>query len=457
MSLDQAEQTSDSDVRFHLHSQTNPRGHIENGPFVATRGKGAHVYDDSGKSYIDAMAGLWCTSLGFDNARLAAAASKQYAQLGYYHSFYGRTNPVTAALARKLVELAEIPGGKTYFTTSGSEANESMVKFAWIYHAARGKPTKRKVISRHRAFHGSTIVAASMCGLEMMHREFGLPLPGFIHTLCPDNYTGRLAGETEAAFVARLAFELERQILREGPDTIAAFIAEPVMAGGGIIPPPAGYFEAIQSVLAKYDILLLDDEIVCGFGRTGNWFGFQTVGMKPDMMSMAKGITSSYFPLSAVVMRPEIYEAIEKANAEGTVLGHGFTNGGHPVGAAVALEAIAIYEEMDVVGYVRRIGALLHERLAAACAGSPIAANLRGVGMMYGVELVADPSTGLPFAPARKVGAQLASLAMERGLIVRAMRDTIGFCPPLIVGEAEVEEIGSKFEDSLHALALAGY
>jgi len=438
-----------TDLAYHLHSQTNPQALSREGAYIIVKGDGTHVIDENGKRYIDAMAGLWCASLGFNNQRLGRAAAKQYEELGYYHSFYGRTNPKAATLSKKLVELAGMQNGKAFFVTSGSEANETMVKLAWLYHASRGKPTKRKVIARDRAFHGSTIVAGSMCGLEMMHREFGLPLPGFLHTLCPNTYRVKLPGESETEFVARLAGELERLILREGPDMIAAFIAEPVIAGGGIIPPPEGYFEAVQKILAKYDILCLDDEVVCGFGRTGNWFGRETVGMVPDMMSLAKGITSSYFPLAVVIVSPKILEAVERYNEGGTSFGHGFTNAAHPVGAAVAAETIAIYEELDIVSHVRKMGALLHQTLTHVTKDSPIVGNLRGVGLMYGVELVEDPATGSPFAPARQVGARLAASAYEHGLVVRAMRDTVGFCPPLIIDERDVEEIGSKMEKAL--------
>lgn len=449
MNFDADTTLDDIDVSYHLHSQTNPDAHNQDGPYIVSHGDGPYIVDEQGRRYIDAMAGLWCASLGFNNQRLAEVAAQQYKRLGYYHSFYGRTNDPATQLSKKLVELTGMEGGKAYFTTSGSEANETMVKFAWLFHAVRGKPTKRKIIARDRGFHGSTIVAGSLCGLESMHREFGLPLPGFLHTLCPHPYRVKLEGETDGQFVTRLAAELERMILREGPDTVAAFIAEPVIAGGGIIVPPAGYFEAIQKILKKYDVLCLGDEVVCGFGRTGEWFGKDAVGMKPDMMALAKGITSSYFPLSAVVITPEIYEAIASVNKGGGALGHGFTNGGHPVGAAIALEAIAIYEEMDITARVQHIGAMLHERLQEACNGSPIVGDVRGIGLMYGVEFVEDIQTGAAFAPARQVGSYFAAQAYERGLVTRAMRDTIGFCPPLIVKEAHVSEMVSKFKDTL--------
>ncbi|MFA6155086.1 aminotransferase, partial [Mesorhizobium sp.] len=392
------------DVASQLHSQTNPTRLEENGPLIVTRGEGIHVFDDSGKSYIDAMAGLWCASLGFNNQRLAAAANRQYGELGFYHTFFNRTHAPATDLAEKLLELTGMEGGKTYFATSGSEANETMVKLAWIYHTVRGKPTKRKVIARDRAFHGSTIAAASMCGLTFMHREFGLPIAGFLHTLCPDPYRNMLPGEGEEQFAQRLADELEKLILREGADTIAAFIAEPINAGGGIIVPPASYFAKIKKVLDKYDILCLGDEIVCGFGRTGNWFGKKTVGMQPDMMALAKGLSSSYFPISAVVMAGEIYDAVKEFNKQGGSFGHGFTNSGHPVGVAVSLEAIKIYEEMNVVDHVRQMGKRLRGHFDHMAGLFPFIGDVRGEGLMLGIEIVADRATRTPFDPSLEAG-----------------------------------------------------
>ncbi|MFE0753206.1 aminotransferase [Inquilinus sp. NPDC058860] len=442
------------DIAFHIHSQTNPKLFEEKGPLVVARGEGARIYDGSGQVYIDAMAGLWCASLGFANERLAAAATKQYSQLGFYHTFFHRTSDAVASLAEKLVELTGMVGGKAYFATSGSEANETMVKLAWIYHTVRGKPAKRKVIARDRAFHGSTIAAASMCGLEFMHREFGLPLPGFLHTLCPSPYRGMLAGEDEAAFVERLAAELEVMILHEGPDTIAAFIAEPIHAGGGIIVPPAGYFARIRAVLAKYDILCLDDEIVCGFGRTGNWFGKETVGMKPDMIALAKGLSSAHFPISAVVVAPAIYDALYEFNRQGGAFGHGFTNSGHPVGVAVATEAIRIYEEMGVVDHVRRMGARLRSHFEEIGRVSPIVGEVRGAGLMLGIELVEDKATRRAFPPERQAGPTFDRLAYESGLIARCMGDVLGFSPPLIVDERDVDEIADRCAASLKRLEI---
>jgi len=440
------------DVVSQLHSQTNPTRFEETGPLVVARGEGIRVFDDAGKPYIDAMAGLWCASLGFNNDRLAAAAARQYAELGFYHTFFNRTHAPATELAEKLVSMTGMEGGKAYFATSGSEANETMVKLAWIYHTVRGKPTKRKVIARDRAFHGSTIAAASMCGLTFMHREFGLPISGFVHTLCPDRYRNMLPGETEEQFVDRLVSELEKLILREGPDTIAAFIAEPINAGGGIIVPPATYFEKIQAVLKKYDILCLDDEIVCGFARTGNWFGKETVGLKPDMMALAKGLSSSYFPISAVVLAPEIYDAVKEFNKQGGSFGHGFTNSGHPVGVAVALEAIKIYEEMNVVEHVRTMGARLRGHFDDMASRFPFIGDVRGEGLMLGIELVADRETRKPFDPALQAGLNFDRIAYENGLIGRCMGDTLGFSPPLIVTEKDVDDIAGLCEKSLKQL-----
>jgi len=440
------------DVLFHLHSQTNPRLHAQTGPLIFTRGEGVYVHDAQGKRYLEAMAGLWCTSLGFSEGRLKAAAAAAYDQFGFYHSFNHKTPDVTIDLAEQLVALSPIPDAQAYFATSGSEATETMVKLAWVYHAARGKPGKRKVIARDRAFHGSTIVAASMCGLPRMHREFGLPLPGFLHTHCPDAYRGARPGESEEAFASRLAADLEAMILAEGPDTIAAFIAEPINAGGGIVVPPRGYFAKVEAVLRRHDILVLGDEVVCGFGRTGNWFGCQSVGMRPDMVALAKGLSSSYFPISAVLLGRPIRDALDEMNKAGELFGHGFTNSGHPVGAAVALETLRIYHEMDVVAHVREMGPRLKAGLEAIAARSGIVGQVRGEGLMIGVELVADPSSRTAFDPALKVGALFDAQALRNGLIIRAMGDTIGFCPPLIISAPEIDEILDLFARTLRAV-----
>jgi len=446
--------TVHNDISYHIHSQTNPLLHEQEGPMVVVRGEGAHVYDADGRCYVDAMAGLWCASLGFSNKRLIAAATKQYEKIGFYHTFFHRTSDIVAELAETLVHLSGMESGKAYFATSGSEANETMVKMAWLYHKVKGKPEKRKIIARMRAFHGSTIAAASMCGLPFMHREYGLPLPGFLHTTTPDPYHGPAPGQSEAAFVDSLIADLEAMIEAEGADTIAGFIAEPIMAGGGIIVPPAGYFARVREVLQKHDILLMADEIVCGFHRTGNPFGQDTVGMKPDMMSLAKGLSSSYFPISAVVVHGKVYDALCEFNRAGGVFGHGFTNSGHPVGAAVASEAIKIYEELDMSTHVRAIGGKLKQRLAAMAESSPIIGEVRGAGLMIGVEFVADKANRTRFPEEQKVGGTFDRIAFKNGLIMRCMGDTVALSPPLNIDDAVAEEILEKFESTLHELTM---
>jgi 4-aminobutyrate--pyruvate transaminase len=441
--------TEARDVLFHLHSQTNPTLHAEIGPLVMTRGEGVHVYGADGKRYLEAMAGLWCTSLGFSDKRLKAAAMAAYDKFGFYHTFNHKAPDAVIDLAEQLVALSPIPDAQAYFATSGSEATETMVKLAWVYHAARGKPGKRQIIARDRAFHGSTIVAASMCGLPRMHREFGLPLPGFLHTHCPDPYRGPQPDETLDAFTDRLAADLATMIEAEGPDTIAAFIAEPINAGGGVVVPPKGYFGKIEAVLRRHDILVLADEVVCGFGRTGNWFGCQTVDMQPEMMALAKGLSSSYFPISAVLLARPIRDALAEMNKAGELFGHGFTNSGHPVGAAVALETLRIYHSIDVVGHVRAMGARVRAGLEKIAAASSIVGQVRGEGLMFGVELVADPAIKAAFDPALKVGSAFDAQALENGLIIRAMGDTIGLCPPLIIKSHEVDEMLHLFAQTL--------
>jgi 4-aminobutyrate--pyruvate transaminase len=443
------------DVLFHLHSQTNPTRHAEVGPLVMTRGEGVYVFDSHGKRYLEAMAGLWCTSLGFSEQRLKDAAAAAYDKFGFYHSFNHKTPDVTIDLAEKLVAMSPIPDAQAYFATSGSEATETMVKLAWVYHAARGKPGKRKIIGRDRGFHGSTIVAASMCGLPRMHREYGLPLPGFLHTHCPDTYRNSLPGESDEAFGDRMAADLEAMILAEGPDTVAGFIAEPINAGGGIIVPPKDYFAKMEAVLRRHDILVLGDEVVCGFGRTGNWFGCQTVGMTPDMVALAKGISSSYFPISAVLLGRPIRDALTEMNKAGEIFGHGFTNSGHPVGAAVALETLRIYDEMDVVAQVRARGAQLKAGLQEIAAQSRIVGQVRGEGLIIGVELAADPASRTAFDPALKVGAMFDEKALENGLVIRAMGDVIGLCPPLIISSSEIDELLSLFAKTLRSVEAA--
>lgn len=434
----------DNDIRFHLHSQTNPQALQANGPIIMTAGDGPYVTDDNGRRYLDVLAGLWCATLGFSNARIAGVAKDAYENLAFYHSFGGRASPAAIQAAEAISSLVPIPDAKVFFATSGSEAIETMIKLAWLHFRVIGQSSRRKVIARDRAFHGSTIFAASLTGLPHMHREFGIPIEGIVRVAAPDPYRGKAAGESDADFAARLARDLEETILAEGPETIAAFIAEPVNAGGGVIVPPEGYFPAIQAVLRRYGILFLADEVVCGFGRTGQWFGSQTFAIEPDMMAMAKGLSSSYFPISAVAVAPAIHGSIAEGNKEGTNFGHGFTNSAHPVGAAIVLDVLAAYRDMDVLARVNSLGEGLRQRLVAAIGDCDIVGDIRGCGLLHGVEIVADRGSKRIFDAELRVPQMIEALAMQHGLMLRPQGNVIAFCPPFIISEQHLDEMTEK-------------
>ncbi len=440
------------DVEYHLHSQTDLRAHERDGPQIISRGDGCWVIDDGGRRYLEAMAGLWNTALGFSESRLADAADAQMRKLPYYHTFYHKTPDVCIDLAEKLVKMAPAPMSKAYFTNSGSEANDSAVKLVWYLNHARGRPEKRKIIARRRGFHGVTGVAASMTGIPRMHVDFGLPLPGFLHVTCPHLYRDGRPGESEAAFADRLAAEIEDLILAEGPDTVAAFIAEPVMGAGGVVVPPAGYFEKVQAVLRRHDVLMIADEVICGFGRTGNMWGSETFGIEPDILTCSKALSSGYFPIAAVLLSEAIYAEIADNSARHGGFGHGFTGSGHPVGSAVALETIRIIEERDLVGHVREVGPRLMDGLRELGA-HPLVGEVRGVGLIAALELVADKATGAPFDPKLKVGGLAQDLALEEGLIVRALGDSVAVTPPLVISAEEVDELLARLGRTLEATA----
>lgn len=444
--------TSRSDIAFHFHSQTDPRRHEDIGPLVVVQGEGARVRDAEGKSYFDGMASLWCASLGFSHPRLRAAADRQMAELATYHSFNHRTNLPAISVAETISELAGWPEAKVFFTNSGSDANDTMVKMAWYYHAARGRPGKRRIISRTGAFHGSTVMGAALSGLPHMHRMFNLPDLGVIFAATPDTYRGRRKGESDADLSARLAAELEAQIIAEEPDTIAAMILEPVMGAGGVLVPPEGYLPAIETVLRRHDILMLCDEVVCGFGRTGAWFGHQTMGASPDMMSTAKALTSGYVPMGAVVMRDAVYQAIADAAHEQGIFGHGFTYSAHPLGAAVAQETLDIYREIDAPACCAVLGAVLGRELDRALGAHRNLGDIRRCGFVAGVELVEDRDTARAFAPERQVGRRVEQACRNRGLILRNMGDTISICPPLTVSEAELAWLADTLAEAVEAV-----
>ena len=433
------------DLAHHLHSYTNARALERDGALVIDRGEGIYVYDNDGKQYIEAMSGLWSVAVGFGEKRLVEAATRQMSKLPYYHTFTSRTHEPSADLAEKLIQMAPVPMSKVYFTNSGSEANDTAIKMVWYRSNALGKPEKKKIISRIKGYHGVTIASASLTGLPNNHRSFDLPLPGILHTTYPHYRLFAQEGETEDAFVARCAKDLEDLILKEGPETVAAFIGEPVMGAGGVIVPPAGYWEAIQAVLSKYDILLIADEVICGFGRTGEMFGTTAFGLQPDIITVSKQLSSSYQPISALLINENVYAPLADESARIGTFGHGFTASGHPVAAAVALENLAIIEERDLVGNARELSPLFLKRLKAL-EGHPLAIEARGVGLIGALEL--KPREG--FA-AGQLGPKFAALMLDRGVIGRAIGDSIALCPPLIINEQQIGAIFDTFEASLDA------
>ena len=440
------------DVEALLHPYTNAVQHRKTGPHVIETGEGVYVYDEDGKRYIEGMAGLWCAGLGFGDAELIDAAKEQLDKLPYYHLFGGRSFEPAIELAEKLKDIAPVPVSKVIYQSSGSEANDTQIKLAWYYNNARGKPEKKKIISRVKGYHGVTIVAASLTGLPYNHKHFDLPVDRILHTGTPHFWRDARDGETEAEFTARLAAELEEMIIREDPDTVAAFIAEPVMGAGGVIVPPEGYFPAIQAVLEKYDVLCIDDEVICGFGRTGNWFGAETFGMQPTSISMAKQLTAAYAPLSAVAINQDMAEAIEGQSGEVGVFGHGFTYGGHPLGCAMGVKTLEIYEKRNIVGHVRDMSPLF-KRHMDRLAEHPLVGEARVAGLMGGLELSPDPASAAAFETPGKVAPYLSNELLKHGVILRAIGDTLAFCPPMIINEDEINALFEPLETCLDATA----
>lgn len=442
------------DVAYHLHSYTNARAHQETGPLIIDRGEGAYVFDNSGKKYLEAMAGLWSTAVGFSEPRLVAAATAQMQKLPYYHNFASRSHGPAVDLAEKLIQMAPVPMSKVFYTNSGSEANDTVLKLLWYRSNAMGQPKRKKIISRHRGYHGVTIASASMTGLPNNHRSFDLPIANVLHTACPHHYREAHEGESEEEFATRLATELEEMIITEGPDTIMAMIGEPVMGAGGVVVPPATYWDKVQTVLRKYDILLVADEVICGFGRTGKMFGSTTFGMEPDILVMSKQLTSTYFPLSAFMINERVFEAIADESHSIGVLGHGFTGAGHPVGAAIALENIRIIEECELVANAAEVGAYMQSELRKLCE-HPLVGEVRGIGLIAAVELVLDKNSKTAFEKPGQLGAQVAARLMEHGVISRAMLDALAFCPPLIVTRADIDGMVSALRKSLDETAAS--
>lgn len=428
------------DVETLVHPYTNQATIRETGPLVLERAKGIHVYDVDGRAYIEGMAGLWCTSLGYGNEELAEAAYKQMKRLSFTHLFGGKSHDPAIELAEKLKEIAPVPISKIFFVCSGSEANDSQIKMVWYMNNALGRPKKKKIISRIKGYHGVTIASASLTGLPYNHADFDLPIAGILHTSCPHHYRYSKDGETEEEFASRCAVELEELILREDPDTIAAFIAEPVMGAGGVIVPPKGYFEKIMAVCEKYDIYMIADEVICGFGRLGKWFGSEVMGYKPHSISIAKALTSAYMPVGAVMIPEIMYDALVTESKKLGTFGHGFTYSGHPVGCAVALKTLEIYQREKIIEKAATKAPQFQSHIKAL-GDHPMVGEARGMGLVGAVEMVSDKRTKQAFDPKKGVGARAVKFAEDEGVILRTLGDTIALCPPLIITPEEIDDL----------------
>ena len=441
------------DIEYYFHPVTNARRHEQVGPMIISKGKGVYVYDDMGKEYIEAMAGLWSVAVGFGEDRLVQAAARQMSELPFYHSFSHKSHPTAIALAERMVKMSPGNMGKAHFVNSGSEANDTVVKMIWFYNNARGRPEKKKIISRIKAYHGITMMSASLTGLPNNHRDFDLPFPQIKHVSCPHHYRFAEAGESEEEFATRLAKEFEDKILAEGPETVAAFIGEPVMGAGGVFIPPRTYWTKMQEVCRKYDILIVVDEVINGFGRTGNVWGSDTYGIKPDFMICSKQITSSYVPLASITFTNEIYNVIADNTAKIGTFAHGFTTAGHPLAMAVAMENLDIIEERNLMGRVNELSPHFLERLHSF-KDHPLVGETRGVGLIGAIELVADKKTKAGFEKPGATGLKLAELGHEEGVIFRPIGDILAFCPPLIITDKQIDDIFDGFGRALDRLTV---
>jgi 4-aminobutyrate--pyruvate transaminase len=437
------------DIETLIHPYTNLDSFRASGPMLIERGEGIYVWDSEGNRYIEGLSGLWCTALGYSEPELIEAANKQLREIPFTHMFGGKSHERAAELAEKLKAISPHPTSKILFCGSGSEANDQQMKLVWYYNNARGRPKKKKFISRQRGYHGVTVASGSLTGLPGNHRDFDLPIAGIRHTDCPHYYRYAEPGQTEEEFSTRLAGNLEKMIIEENPETVAAFIAEPIMGAGGVIIPPQGYFQKIQAVLDKYEIYFIADEVICGFGRTGNMFGSQTFGMKPDSISVAKALSSAYVPIAAVTIGEDMYQAMLDESRKIGTFGHGFTYTAHPVAAAVAAKTLEIYEKRNIVGRVRSLAPKFESRVARL-AEHPLVGHSRAKGLLGAMELVADKPSKSAFDAKAGISAAVVAAAQENGLIVRALAgDIVAFCPPLIIEEGEIDDMFNAVERAL--------
>ena len=444
---------SSRDIAYHLHSYTHPKTLVKEGPHIINQGDGIYVYDDNGKKFIEGMSGLWCTSLGFSEEELIKTITEQLRKLPFYHSFAGKTADPAIDLAENLIENAPVKMSKVFFANSGSEANDTAIKIIWYHNLAQGKPEKKKIISRKRGYHGVTLAAASLTGLPYAQNGFSLPLDFVIHTMTPDYFNESKQGETEEEFSERCANELEKTILKEGPGTVAAFFAEPIMGAGGVIIPPKLYFEKIQVILKKYDILMVADEVICGFGRTGEMWGSETFNIKPDIITAAKALSSAYLPISAVLLSDKIYKNVESQANELGIFGHGYTYSAHPVCAAVALKTQYLMKERNVLGNVKQLAPIFNSRINNLEKENWFIGHSRSVGLIGAIEFCYENNK--KFDLSKKIAAQANKIIQSKGVILRALPgDIIGFCPPLIISEEQINEMFDIIEASMGKIEI---
>ncbi len=438
-----------ADRQHYFHPFTSVADQSTKGAHIMSRAEGIRVWDVDGREFIDSLGGLWCVNIGYGRKEMAEAVRKQTEELCYYHSFLNMGTEPTALLAERVANLAPGDLNHVFFCNSGSEANDTQVKIVWQYNNLRGKPQKKKIIARRRAYHGVTVAAASMTGLPPLHASFDLPLPGFLHVTPPHHYWEAKDGQSEREFSQMLADELRETIEREGPDTVGAFIAEPMMGAGGVVPPPEGYFELIQPLLKEYDILLIADEVISGFGRLGAWFGSQRLNIQPDLMSVAKGLTSGYVPMSACIVASHVFDVFKDASAQHGPFSHGYTYSGHPVAAAAGLCNLDIIERENLVENAGVVGEYFVEQAKQAFAEHPAVGEVRGLGLTVGVEIVKDKARKIPFEPKEKMGPKLMQCIFDHDLITRPIMNTIAMSPPLISTKEDCDEMIRRFDAGL--------
>lgn len=437
-----------SDIKAHANGTSPTR--------VIDSAQGVYITDRAGKKSLDAFSGLYCVNIGYGRTEVADAIAEQAHQLAYYHSYVGHATEASIRLAAKVIELAPPGMSRVYFGLSGSDANETNIKLVWYMNNVLGRPEKKKIIARQRGYHGSGLMTGSLTGLPLFHIAYDLPLDRVLHTVCPHFWKFAEPGMTELEFSKDCAKKLEDMILAEGPETVAAFIGEPFMGTGGLMPPPEGYWTEIQKVLKKYDVLLIADEVVTGFGRLGSWFGSTHYGMDPDIMTIAKGLTSAYAPLSGSVLHERVVAVLEQGSDQIGPMGHGWTYSAHPICAAAGLANLKVLEDDNMLENVRNVGGYMQKRLRETFADHPMVGEVRGDGLLAAIEFVADKKSKTFFDPALKVGVKMSMATLANGVISRAMPhgDMLGFAPPFCITESEVDEIIDAVSKALERVSV---